>query len=609
MAFITLQGTLLDPNGSVSIGDELRFTQKSTTGSTLKSAVTLLKLTTLGNYYIDLQYGLVLVEYKDVKNNQFENLGVVTVNQDSAATTLPELLNAIVPPTDAQLLEFQAILADCVTQVTLATTQAVRSETAASISEAFANQLTTTELIASTATFAVDVVLLTSGFTVSGSGSGSWKQTGLTGQTPSQSPAQLGDALLNDGNGNQWALVGTRFNAFTLGYTLLADFYPIFLAAHTHSVSSGATFVFENIDHLISAPLTMSAGFKVETMTDAKVKPFGAYVGDGMILDNTFDSSATLPRATDFTSGSGVVLFGSNLADIKINRIARCMNAVKLKTVNSGLDAKVLDARVDVMFIATCTNGVVFESDNALNVMQGNEIYVNFMTQTSTGVLFEDNGTHTGAANWDSNVVQLQAFDPIGLTVQRLLANDSAFGVPRLTFRVESWVGGFDGPAPKIIDGAFDGSTFTLSMAEPILRGWINLPGRQNTFISRNKMDILNTPVNALNTSNPATFNGGVHLERGVSLLRLTTIADVAAGQTATFYAYHVFLGGAGVTSRGKADSYINLEIAQVKPYVPLMSGVSNSINVENEIIIRWTNTTNATILSGETIDLLIEVK
>ena len=99
MAFITLQGTLLDPNGSLSIGDELRFTHKSTTGSTLKSAVTLMKLTTLGNYYIDLQYGLVLVEYKDVKNNQFENLGVVTVNQDSAATTLPELLNAIVPPT------------------------------------------------------------------------------------------------------------------------------------------------------------------------------------------------------------------------------------------------------------------------------------------------------------------------------------------------------------------------------------------------------------------------------------------------------------------------------------------------------------------------------
>lgn len=230
MAFITLQGTLLDPNGSVSIGDELRFTHKSTTGSTLKSAVTLMKITTLGNYYIDLQYGLVLVEYKDVKNNQFENLGVVTVNQDSTATTLPELLNAVVPPTNAQLLEFQAILADCVSQVTLATTQAVRSETAASISEAFANQLTTTELIASTSVYAADVVLLTSGFSVSGSGSGSWKQNGITGQIPSQSPAQIINGLLNDGNGNQWELVSENPTPEMLGAVtggLVDDTLPI----------------------------------------------------------------------------------------------------------------------------------------------------------------------------------------------------------------------------------------------------------------------------------------------------------------------------------------------------------------------------------------------
>jgi hypothetical protein len=53
------------------------------------------------------------------------------------------------------------------------------------------------------------VVLLTSGFSVSGSGSGSWKQNGITGQAPSQSPAQLADGLLNDGNGNQWELVAT----------------------------------------------------------------------------------------------------------------------------------------------------------------------------------------------------------------------------------------------------------------------------------------------------------------------------------------------------------------------------------------------------------------
>ena len=72
-----------------------------------------------------------------------------------------------------------------------------------------ANGMTTLELINSIEVYASDVVLDTSGFTTSGDGgSGQWKQNGVTGQTVSQAPAQLVDALLNDGLGNQWALVG-----------------------------------------------------------------------------------------------------------------------------------------------------------------------------------------------------------------------------------------------------------------------------------------------------------------------------------------------------------------------------------------------------------------
>ena len=51
-------------------------------------------------------------------------------------------------------------------------------------------------------------MLETSGFTTSGDGgSGSWKQNGVTGQTVSQTPEQLGDGLLNDASGNQWSIV------------------------------------------------------------------------------------------------------------------------------------------------------------------------------------------------------------------------------------------------------------------------------------------------------------------------------------------------------------------------------------------------------------------
>ena len=173
MASITLSGTLLDPNGDLAVGDQIRFTHKSTTGETLESAVSIITINPAGTYSLPLQYGLVLVEYKDVRTQQFKNLGVATVNSTNPATSIPELLNALVPVSSAELIEFQAILADCVTAQTAA-------ENAATTAEAFAYQLTTTDLIASTATFAAETNIPTSGFTTSGDGgNGSWKQ-GLT---------------------------------------------------------------------------------------------------------------------------------------------------------------------------------------------------------------------------------------------------------------------------------------------------------------------------------------------------------------------------------------------------------------------------------------------
>ena len=56
------------------------------------------------------------------------------------------------------------------------------------------------------------------GYDTVGVGASKWQHNGITGQTPSQSPAQLGDALLNDGNGNQWALVvDGKINLKSLG--------------------------------------------------------------------------------------------------------------------------------------------------------------------------------------------------------------------------------------------------------------------------------------------------------------------------------------------------------------------------------------------------------
>lgn len=114
MASITLSGTLLDPNSAFAVGDVIRFTHKSTTGNTLSGAVSLLTIDQTGSYSISLEYGLVLVEYKDSKNLQFKNLGVATVNANNPAVSLPELMNAVVPVSSAELIEFQTVLADTI---------------------------------------------------------------------------------------------------------------------------------------------------------------------------------------------------------------------------------------------------------------------------------------------------------------------------------------------------------------------------------------------------------------------------------------------------------------------------------------------------------------
>ena len=75
------------------------------------------------------------------------------------------------------------------------------------------------------------------GYDAIGVGASEWQHNGITGQTPSQSPAQLGDALLNDGNGNQWELVGTaQFNASALGVIDTGlDVTPEFNAVLSHA--------------------------------------------------------------------------------------------------------------------------------------------------------------------------------------------------------------------------------------------------------------------------------------------------------------------------------------------------------------------------------------
>tara|TARA_R110000744_G_scaffold113011_1_gene211821 strand:+ start:2445 stop:4220 length:1776 start_codon:yes stop_codon:yes gene_type:complete len=216
MASVNLTGTLTNPEGEPDEGAIVKFTLLTTTGTTVSSSKSQLEVPQDGLYDIDIVYGNLRVDYIN-EDGSTRFVAIVTVNGDTVATSLPELLNAAVPPTDAQLLEFQGILADAVTAQVAA--EAAEAGAVAAEATLLAEKLTTVELIALSNTFAVGSVIDTLGYTSNGDGGGArWVKSGISGSTPSQSPAQKGGAVLSDGSGDVWALVGSEIDALSIGY-------------------------------------------------------------------------------------------------------------------------------------------------------------------------------------------------------------------------------------------------------------------------------------------------------------------------------------------------------------------------------------------------------
>jgi lysophospholipase L1-like esterase len=195
------------------------------------------------------------------------------------------------------------------------------------ITEAFSDQITTTELIAGTAIYAADVVVNTVGFTTSGTGGAPWKQNGTTGVAVSQTPAQLGDALFNDGNGNQWSLVSAGdLDARVLGGFASADSNAVLVACAVHTEKTNNRIIVE--ENLISTD-------------NQKVFSNSVFVGKGSIaglyrkqvinekMSNPAFFNSYIPESQKsrvLNSTPKVVLVGDSISTYAANSSARqCM--------------------------------------------------------------------------------------------------------------------------------------------------------------------------------------------------------------------------------------------------------------------------------------------
>ena len=373
MASIHLQGILRDSLGEIDVGAIITFTHMTTTGETIASTKRNLLIPPDGAYSIDVEYGQIRIDYTTRYTERF--VSMVIVNQDSTATSLPELLNAAVPVTPAVILEMQGILADAVA--------------ASDTSEAFANQLTTFDLIGSAAAFAPDTNITTKGYLTSGDeGSGSWVQNGVTGQTPSQSPAQLGNALLNDGNGNQWRLVPRgRYNLRSLGgvgdgTTDDSDAIQAWWNAAILDLSVSEKQINANIPYVPIGNFTSTAGL-VLTASKYQVQVEGD--GWGSVLDRV-DFVFNQP----FCQLRNLALYGATSVGVEINGydclLFNCY--IRDKTTHGAWFRNAAQSFIQNSFIHRCSNGLYYAGNPQGHSLSNSKV----KACTSGGVLFENGG-------------------------------------------------------------------------------------------------------------------------------------------------------------------------------------------------------------------------
>lgn len=304
---------------------------------------------------------------------------------------------------------------------------------------------------------------------------------------------------------------------------------------------------------------------------------------------------------------SGFILRGST-HNVFFQTISNCIDGFSIRADKNWLATKSnLDNKVTGIQIGRCINAIVFEQNEDKLVQQGNEIRINFVSETPNTLVFRtfDDFEHTSQSNWDSNLVELMASDPARLANSSMARNMTNYGVPNITFSIMSWCGGWTPDAGTIclIRGPFSTSTFTFSLAERVGLAELVDDAGVNSFGSC----ILNLPrYENLGTASAyyqavtpgASFNGGVALVRGKFRVR-ATVPDLAPGQTYGLSFWHVLVQRSG-TSRVRIDQYS--DFARGKYLIELRDA-----GTETKGMVRvWITNIKSTTVTGGDIDLTI---
>jgi hypothetical protein len=188
--------------------------------------------------------------------------------------------------------------------------------------------ITTAQLITSTvyAAQAPGFFIETSGYSSLGVGAAKWQKTGVTGLTPSQSPAQTGDGSLNDANGEQWKIAE-----------------PFVTAAMFGDIYSNATTA---VDVVHSA---------MEAVSDATTPAVRLFVSDEPF---SAASRITVPEGIEVDFGGGLITVQSNDRVVVVQDGCRAFNLNADGSVQTGTpELSVVTVKSNVFIDRIAVNG------------------------------------------------------------------------------------------------------------------------------------------------------------------------------------------------------------------------------------------------------------
>lgn len=307
--------------------------------------------------------------------------------------------------------------------------------------------------------------------------------------------------------------------------------------------------------------------------------------------------------------GAGILIRGST-HNVTFQTISNCIDAVIFRAdTNWAATKSSLDNRVVGVQIGKCTNGIVFEQNADKLVQQGNEVRVNFISETPNSSLFRnfDGFAHTVQSNWDSNYIELVASDPVTAADTSMVRNTTPHPVPNLVFKVLSWCGGWtpDAGTMCLIRGRFSNSSFTFNLASRIgLNELVDSDGKNSmgscsvSFVRHANLGSATTFYTGVPPSD--VFNGGVPISLDKFRIRVSC-PDIAAGATYGSSFRHVLSQVSG-TARFRVEQYTGG--ARGKQLIEVQDA-----GAESQGLVRlWiTNISGATI-TARNVDIVVAV-